>query len=64
MTDITGCACCRKVIKFPEAEVESQLYCPKYQFILCEACGEIEDKAIDEKGSNDIPELLNTYLYR
>ena len=62
--DITRCACCRKVIKFPEAQVESQLYCRSYQFILCESCGENEEKAIEEKGTNDIPELLNTYLRR
>lgn len=55
------CACCKKEINYGEPDAESALYSPFEKFILCEPCFFDEDKEIEEKGRNDIPERLAKY---
>ena len=54
------CACCEA--DCTTNQWVSGLYNPNDRdIILCEYCGEQEEKAIEHKGTNDIPELLATY---
>lgn len=57
------CARCRKQLSRGETTGESALYFPnsKKGFTLCEPCFFSEDKEIEEKGTNDIPDTLAKY---
>jgi hypothetical protein len=60
---VTRCCACGTTIRFPATEYESALYSP-VQYLLCEPCGEREEQEITRQGTNNIPELLNTYVQR
>lgn len=60
------CPGCGTDLDLEEVTYVSQLYNPSDEddFILCEHCGEAEEIAVDEGGTNDIPWLLRRYRER
>jgi hypothetical protein len=53
------CAACRGWMG--NVEWESSVYSPNRRFLLCEYCGQNEEAMIDQKGCNDLPELIKLY---
>ena len=60
----TICCACGHQIRFPEPEWESSLYSNGVKYLLCEPCGFTEEREINRAGTNNIPELLATYVQR
>lgn len=56
------CANCRQVLNFGDKQATSRLYGTHGAFSLCGECADREEKAIDNKGTNDVPELLVLYV--
>lgn len=53
------CALCKCSIHHGELQWDSSLYGSNH--LLCESCGESEERAIQDPGTNDLPELLKQY---
>jgi hypothetical protein len=60
------CAGCGADLDLEEVTFVSQLYNPTDEddFILCEMCGEDEEDAVNEAGTNELPSLLERYRRR
>lgn len=56
------CPSCRGAISFNECTGESGIYRSGGIPDLCERCFIIEDAIIDERGTNDLPEILEAYI--
>ena len=55
------CANCTKELKPDVPTGESSLYSPKEEFILCEECFLAEEMRIEVSGTNNHPDLVETY---
>lgn len=55
------CARCRIRLRWEDCQGESGLYSPNRSFILCEPCFDEEDREIDVRGMNDLPERIEEY---
>jgi hypothetical protein len=40
----------------------SSIFGATQEDVLCEACSKVEEKQIDENGTNDLPQLLAIYV--
>ena len=56
------CARCCKSIRPDETTGESGLYSPSRSFTLCEPCFFAEDAEIEEKGTNNMPDVIASYV--
>ena len=57
---MTRCCRCGVKIIYPDEECESGLYSDE-QYLLCKRDWDLENKLVEEAGSNDLPMLLATY---
>jgi hypothetical protein len=55
------CANCTKELKPEVVTGESSLYSPGEEFILCEECFLTEEMHIEVSGTNNHPDLVETY---
>lgn len=56
------CANCRRVLMSGDKQSISRVYGTHGACSLCESCTEHEEKAIQAKNTNDVPELRLLYL--
>ncbi len=56
-----SCAWCKGHIWEGDTTGDSSLYSPDEHFLLCEPCWLAEDELIDERGTNEVPELIAIY---
>ncbi len=55
------CAHCRSIFTPGEVETHSMLFGASDNNLLCVACACTEEVIIEEKGTNDVPNLLSYY---
>ncbi len=55
------CAKCLVDLRHADCTGESALFSPDREFELCEPCWIKEDALIDERGTNDLPEIVERY---
>lgn len=64
------CACCGTTFRPGELQCYSGLYTGaageygEHHILLCESCSEVEEEVVERHGTNDLPELLATYIHR
>jgi hypothetical protein len=58
---MTMCARCRIKLRREDCQGESGVYSPNRAFTLCEPCFEEEDREIDMRGMNELPERIEEY---